>query len=182
MVSSRKICEIIVYLIREKQDHQLASQFLMILPPEIISDFDKYTDLTEEDERNLFLALEDNIYNIPLISPKIYNHMMELFQDNFEIKFILETMEELVKRRGIIEDITQSFIKYYHKMNQKFSIQWIYSELYGLEYELVVEVLNQLIEKNYITFSEKQTLQALLKTGSLESIKELKMEILNSQR
>lgn len=179
LISQEKICSMIVYLIREKQIYQLAGQFLMILSPEVISQFDKYTDLSEEDEKNLFLALEDNIYQIPLISPKIYDHMLKLFQDNFEIYFVLETMGELVKRRAEIEDIVHSFINYQKTINQKLSIQWIYSELYGLEYELVVEVLGQLAENNFITLSEKNTLQALLKTGSLDALGDIKLEILN---
>ncbi len=178
-ISNERICQIIVYLIREKLLYQLAAQFLMILSPEVISQFDKYTDLSEEDERNLFLALEDNIYQIPLISPKIYDHMMNLFRDNFEIYFVLETMGELVKRRAEIENVTQSFLKYHHKTGQKLSIQWIYSELFGMEYELVVEVLAQLAENSYISQSEKYTLQALLKTGSLEALSDVKLEILN---
>lgn len=179
MVPHERICQIIVYLIREKFLYQLAAQFLMILSPEVISQFDKYTDLSEEDERNLFLALEDNIYQIPLISPKIYEHMMNLFRDNFEIYFVLETMGELVKRRAEIENVTQSFLKYQTKTGQKLSIQWIYSELFGMEYELVVEVLAQLAENGYISLSEKYTLQALLKTGSLEALSDVKLEILN---
>jgi hypothetical protein len=178
-ISHERICKIIVYLIREKLLYQLAAQFLMILSPEVISQFDKYTDLSEEDERNLFLALEDNIYQIPLISPKIYDHMMNLFRDNFEIFFVLETMGELVKRRAEIQNVTQSFLKYQTKTGQKLSIQWIYSELFGMEYELVVEVLAHLAENNYISQSEKYTLQALLKTGSLEALSEVKLEILN---
>ncbi len=178
-ISQEKLCEMIVYLIKQKTMYTLAAQFLMILSPDIISQFNKFTNLSEDDERELFLALEDNIYNIPLISPKIYQHMLDLFKDNFEIFFILETMGALVNRRAEIDDITNSFIKYYKKSGQKFSIQWIYSELYGLEYELVMEVLSQLAESQYITQSEKVTLQALLKTGSLESLSDIKLEILN---
>jgi hypothetical protein len=178
-ISQLKLCEMIVYLIKEKTMYTLAAQFLMILSPDIISQFNKYTNLSEDDERELFLALEDNIYNIPLISPKIYQHMLDIFKDNFEVFFILETMGALVKRRAEIDDITNSFIKYYKKSGQKFSIQWIYSELYGLEYELVMEVLSQLAESQYITLSEKVTLQALLKTVSLESLSDIKLEILN---
>jgi hypothetical protein len=48
-----------------------------------------------------------------------------------------------------------------------------------MEYELVVEVLAHLAENNYISQSEKYTLQALLKTGSLEALSEVKLEILN---
>jgi hypothetical protein len=40
-------------------------------------------------KKNLYLALEDNIYNLPLISPKIYEHMMNLFKDDMEIFFDL---------------------------------------------------------------------------------------------
>jgi hypothetical protein len=177
-ISSQKICNMIVFLIREKQLFPLASQFLLILPTEVISDFTKYTNLSEEDERNLFLSLEDNIYNLPLISPRIYDHMLTLFKDNFEIYFVLETMGELVKRRLQIEEITNSFVRYHKKEGQHFSIQWIYSELFGLEYELVVEVLGQLKEKDYISSSEKTTLQALLKTGNMDFMKDLKHEIL----
>lgn len=179
-ISGEKICELIVYLVREKQRFQLASQFLLILSPELISEITKYTDLSEDDERNLYLSLEDNIYNLPLISPKIYDHMMSLFKDNMEVYFVLETMGELVKRRLMIEEITNSFVKYHNKSGMKFTIQWIYSELFGLEYELVVEVLGQLKEKDYITSSEKSTLQALLKTGNMDFMKDLKQEILNS--
>jgi len=180
LVSNQRICNMIVFLVREKQEYKLASQFLLILPPEVMSEFDKYTDLSEDDERNLYLALEDNIYNLPLISPKIYDHMLNLFRENMEIFFILETMGELVKRRGQIDDITSSFIKHLKKSGQRLTIQWIYSELYGLEYELVVEVLDQLREKDYISSSEKTTLQSLLKSGSLDYLKEMKMEILNN--
>ncbi len=180
LVSHQKICDMIVYLIREKQSYSLASQFLLILPSHVMSEFNKYTDLNEEDERNLYLALEDNIYNLPLISPKIYNHMLHLFADNMEIFFILDTMNELVKRRSSIEDITSSFVKYYSKSGHKLTIQWIYSELFGLEYELIVEVLDNLKEIEYITASEKTTLQSLMKSGSLDSLKDIKLEILNN--
>jgi hypothetical protein len=180
LVSHQKICDMIVYLIREKQSYSLASQFLLILPSQVMSEFNKYTDLNEEDERNLYLALEDNIYNLPLISPKIYKHMLHLFADNIEIFFILDTMNELVKRRSSIEDITSSFVKYYSKSGHKLTIQWIYSELFGLEYELIVEVLDNLKEIEYITASEKTTLQSLMKSGSLDSLKDIKLEILNN--
>ncbi|MCB1143587.1 MAG: hypothetical protein H7A24_16760 [Leptospiraceae bacterium] len=176
--SQEKLCEMIVFLIHEKHLFNLAGQFLMILSPDVISNFTQYTSLTEDEERELFLALEDNIYTIPLISPKIYQHMLDLFKENFEIFFILETMGALVTRRAEIDEITQSFIRYYKKSGERFSIQWIYSELFGLEYELVMEVLNQLFENQYITQSEKYTLQALLKTGSLDSLSDIKMEIL----
>ena len=66
-ISQEKLCQMIVYLIKEKTMFKLAAQFLMILSPDVISQFNKYTNLSEDDERELFLALEDNIYNIPLI-------------------------------------------------------------------------------------------------------------------
>ncbi|HMV79110.1 MAG TPA: hypothetical protein PL048_03305 [Leptospiraceae bacterium] len=179
LMSQERLCSIIVFLVRDVHEYKLAAQFLMILSPEVISQFTKFTNLSEDDERNLFLALEDNIYNIPLVSPKIYGHMLELFKDEFEIFFVLETMGPLVKRRAEIEDISMSFLRYHKRTGQKLSIQWIYSELFGLEYELVVEILNQLMENEFITLSEKHTLQALLKTGSLESLSEVKLEILN---
>jgi hypothetical protein len=177
-VSQQKICEVIAYLTKVKGTFSLAAQFLVILSPDIISKFNDLTNLSEDDERNLFLALEDNIYNIPLISPKIYDHMLEIFKDNMEIFFILETMGPLVRRRGEIEDISQSFLRYEKKSSQKLSIQWIYSELFGLEYELVVEVLAVLTENSYLTISEKNTLQTLLKTGSLDPLSEVRLEIL----
>ncbi|MDX1958421.1 MAG: hypothetical protein SFU98_07600 [Leptospiraceae bacterium] len=178
-ISQERICKLIAYLTKEKSLYVLAAQFLVILSPEVISKFNEMTELNEEEERNLFLALEDNIYTIPLVSPKIYGHMLEIFRDNLEIFFILDTMGPLVKRREEIEDISQSFLKYQKKTNQKLSIQWIYSELFGLEYELVVEVLSVLAENQYITLSEKSTLQNLLKNGNLESLSKIKLEILN---
>lgn len=180
-VSDKKKCTVMEYLIKEKQDYKLASEFLAILAPESISKLKILASLTEEEERNLYISLEDNIYSLPLISPKIYDHMLTLFQDNLEIYFILETMAELVKRKSMIEDTTQSFIKYRNKNGQNFSIQWIFSELYGLEYELVVEILGQLKEKDFISNSERSTLQSLLKTGSLDFLKDMKQEILKSE-
>lgn len=180
LVSNQRICNVIVFLVREKKLYNLAAQFLLILPPDVMSQFDKYTDLHEEDEKNLYLALEDDIYNLPLLSPKIYGHMMEVFKEDMEIYFILDTMGELVKRRAQIEDITDSFLRYYKKSGHKLTIQWIYSELYGLEYELVVEVLDQLKEKDFISSSEKMTLQGLLKSGNLDYWKDVKLEILNN--
>ena len=105
---------------------------------------------------------------------------MEVFKEDMEIYFILDTMGELVKRRAQIEDITDSFLRYYKKSGHKLTIQWIYSELYGLEYELVVEVLDQLKEKDFISSSEKMTLQGLLKSGNLDYWKDVKLEILNN--
>lgn len=180
VISEKKICEMISYLTKEKKEFTLASQFLLILSPDIISEFGKYVDLDEDQERELYRSLEDNIYTIPLISPKIYEHMTILFKDDMEIFFILQTMEELVKRRASVDEITNSFINYHNRTGQKLSIQWIYSELYGLEYELVVEVLNKLMEKDYLTISEKTTLQGLLKSGNLDFMKSVRQEILNA--
>ncbi len=177
-ISPEKICNFINYLVKEKEEYKLASQFLLVLPSTIISKLNDFAKLSGEDERNLYLALGDNIYELPLISPTIYSHMLELFQENLEIFFILQTMEELVKRKALVINTTETIISSYRKHGYELSIQAIYSELFGMEIELIVEILGQLREKNVISLSEKTSLQKLFEGGGIDFIKGMKNEIL----
>ena len=178
-ISHTKICKFIKYLIKDKSEHKLASQFLLILPSSVISQLNVLADLSGDDERNLYLALGDNIYELPIVSPKIYSHMLDLFQENMEIFFILQTMEELIKRKAMVIDTTETIINSYKKHGYALSIQAIYSELYGLEIELVVEILGQLREKGVLSLPEKNSLQKLFEGGGIDFIKGMKSEILS---
>ncbi|MBE7412373.1 MAG: hypothetical protein L6Q54_12520 [Leptospiraceae bacterium] len=177
-VSSKKICNFIHFLMKEKEESSLAAQFLLVLPPEIISQLENYANLSDEDEKTLYHALGDGIYELPLKSPKIYQHLLELFKDDLEIFFILQTMEELVKRKAMIINTTEIIISGYKKHGYALSFQAIYSELYGMEIELIVEILGQLRERNILTLSEKNSLQRLFESGGIDFIKGIKTEIL----
>jgi len=177
-ISFQKICDLILYSIREKNEYSLVSQFIVLLPPAVVSKLQDFTDITTEEERNLFLALGDSIYELPIQSPRIYPHMMNLFQDDPEISIILGTMEELVKRQETILNITAKLIEYYEEHSFGLTIQNIYSELRGLEKEMISEILNQLKEKSVISDSQKEMLQMVFQQGSIDFLKSLKEDIL----
>lgn len=177
-ISFQKICDLILYSIREKNEYSLVSQFIVLLPPAVVSKLQDFTDITMDEERKLFLALGDSIYELPIQSPRIYPQMMNLFQDDPEISIILSTMEELVKRQETILDITTKLIEYYEEHSFGLTIQNIYSELRGLEKEMISEILNQLKEKNVISDSQKEMLQMVFQQGSIDFLKSLKEDIL----
>ncbi|MCE9499926.1 MAG: hypothetical protein K8R21_05430 [Leptospira sp.] len=177
-IPQKKMCSLISYLIRDKKDPKLASQFLVILPSSLISNLNINAGLSEDEERELYLALGDNIYELPLISPASYEHMTELFRDNIEIHFILETMAELVHRKALVLKTTETLVTYYNKTGDKLTIQSIYSELYGLELELIMEILNQLREGNVITPAEKLSLQKIFEEGGIDFIRGIKSDLM----
>lgn len=177
-ISFHKICELILYSIRSKNEYKLVSQFIVLLPPAVISKFQEFTDITTDEERNLFLALGDNIYELPIHSPGIYPHMVELFQDDLEISLILGSMEELVKRQEKILNITGKLIDYYEEHSFGLTIQNIYSELVGLEKEMISEILNQLKDKNVISDSQKDMLTMVFQHGTIDFLRSLKEDIL----
>jgi hypothetical protein len=177
-VSFQKICNLIQYSIREKQEYQLVSQFLVILPPGVVTNLKEFTHLTAEEEKNLYLALGDAIYEVPIIAPDIYHHMMSVLADEFEIALVLGTMEELVKRQKKILDITAKLIEYYEENSYGLNIQNIYSELNGLEPEMITEILNQLREKKVLSDSQRDMLNMVFQRGSIDFLKALKDDIL----
>ncbi len=168
------ICDIIVFLVRTKGDAELASQFLMILPSQIISTIRDFTGFLPEEEKSLYKALGDAIYELPIQSPKIYKHIVSLFEDDMEIFIVLSTMEELVKRQEQILDLTESLLNYTEKRTIDLDIQYIFSELNGYDLLIALEVLGQLQERQKITGSQKDTLIQLLETGSLDVLKNMK--------
>jgi hypothetical protein len=177
-VNFQKICDTIGYFIRVSKEPELASQFLIILPPNIVSNLREYTGFTPEEEIILYRALGDAIYELPIQTPKIYEHMLVLFADDMEIFMILSTMEELIKRQGQILDLTEKLLIYTEKNRIDLSIQFIYSELNGLDIGTASEILNQLLEKQMLTSSQKDMLLGFLKNGSLDMLKRLRDDLL----
>lgn len=179
-VSFRKICQLIKYAIREKQEYSLAAQFLVLLPSGAVSKLQEFSGITDEEEKTLYLALGDSIYELPIQSPGIYPHMMKLLSDELEISLVLGTMEELVKRQEKILTITNKLIEYYEEHSFGLTIQNIYSELNGLEPELVSEILNQLKDRKVLSDSQKDMLNMVFHKGSIDFLKSLKEDILKS--
>lgn len=171
-----KICEIIVYLVRNKNNSSLASQFLMVLPSHIISNLKNYTDFLPEEEKSLYQALGDTIYELPIQSPKIYSHMMQLFSDDIEISLILGTMEELVNRQAQILNLTEKLLEYTDKRTIDLDIQYIFSELNGYDPLVAMEVLSQLMDREKITKSQRDTLVELLQKGSIDVLRNMKLK------
>jgi hypothetical protein len=161
-VKHQRVVQFMAYLIRNRNESVLASQFLVILPPSIVPKLNELTGLSVEEEQGLYRALGDNIYELPIQSPKIYGHIMNLFADDFELSMILGTMEELVKRQERILDTTQKIFEKYGAQSKELDIQAVFNELDGLEMEFIIEILNQLKEKLVLTDSQKDTLLELL--------------------
>ncbi len=177
-INFQKICDTIVYFIRDLKEAELASQFLIILPSTIVSNLRDYTGFSPDEEIILYRALGDGIYELPIQTPKIYEHMLVLFADDPEIFLILSTMEELIKRQSQILDLTEKLLIYTEKNRIDLSIQFIYSELSGLELGTAAEILNQLQEKQMITLSQKELILSFLKNGSLDILRRLRDDLL----
>jgi hypothetical protein len=177
-INFQKICDTIVYFIREAKEPELASQFLVMLPSAIVSNLIEYTGFTSEEEIILYRALGDGIYELPIQSPKIYTHMLTLFADDMEIFMILSTMEELIKRQAQILELTEKLLNYTEKNRIDLSIQFIYSELSGIEIGTASEILNQLQERQMITPSQKELILSFLKNGSIDLLRRLKDDLM----
>ncbi|WP_246052300.1 hypothetical protein [Leptospira idonii] len=174
----QKVCDVIVYLVREMKEPELACQFLVILPSAIVSNLKDYTGFTPEEEKTLYQALGDAIYELPIQSPKIYDHMLALFADDMEIFIVLSTMEELIRRQEKILDLTEKLLSYTAKNRLDLNIQYIFSELNGTEIGIATEILNQLQERKVISPSQKELVLNFLETGNLDILKPLKMNLL----
>lgn len=167
-VSYLRICDLIQYFVRYLKEPEYACQFIVILPSEIVSNLNKYTGLDFEEEKSLYTALGDSIYELPVQSPKIYDHMMQLFAEDFEVSMILSTMEGLIHRQQLILETSEKLHAYIaeHRIDKNF--QFIFSELNGMEIGTAAEILNQLLEKKMITVSQKLMIIDFLETGKLE--------------
>lgn len=174
-----KICTVIAYIVREKKDVSSAAQFMVLIPSSVISRFPELSGLTEDEERELFLGLEGDLFTLPLLSPGIYDHMMTLFAEQPEISMVLAGMEELVKRRSVVISTTDNMVEYYNKTNSRLSLPALYSELFGIEFELAAEVLHHLVEHQVITTNERNTLLEFLKSGKLDFIRQMREDILS---
>jgi hypothetical protein len=177
-INYQKICDTIVYFIRETNEATLAAQFLNILPSPIVSNLIDFTGFTAEEERILYQALGDGIYELPIQSPKIYQHMLVLFAEDIEIFMILSTMEELIKRQSQILELTDKLLNYTEKNRIDLSIQFIYSELRDIDLGTSVEILTQLQERQMITPSQKELILNFLENGSIDILRQLKKDIL----
>ncbi|BDA80468.1 hypothetical protein LPTSP3_g33980 [Leptospira kobayashii] len=174
----QKVCNVIVYLVRESNEPELACQFLVILPSVIVSNIRDYTGFSPEEEKTLYRALGDAIYELPIQSPKIYDHMLALFADDMEIFIVLSTMEILIRRQEQILDLSEKLIDYTGKNRIDLNIQYIYSELNGLELGSANEILNQLQERQMLSASQKDLVLSFLEKGNLDILKALKIDII----
>ncbi len=177
-INFQKICDTIAYFVRVSKEPELASQFLVILPSTIVSNLKDYTGFTPEEEKILYQALGDAIYELPIQSPKIYDHMLTLFADDMEIFMILSTMEELIKRQQQILDLTEKLLIYTEKNRIDLNIQYIFSELNGIELGTASEILNQLLERQIISLSQRALILNFLENGNLDILKPLKIDLL----
>ncbi|TGK81669.1 hypothetical protein EHQ24_10205 [Leptospira noumeaensis] len=167
-VSYLRICDLIQYFVRYLKEPEYACQFIVILPSEIVSNLNKYTGLDFEEEKSLYTALGDSIYELPLQSPKIYDHMMQLFAEDPEVSIILSTMEGLIHRQQLILETSEKLINYIGENRIDKNFQFIFSELNGMEIGTAAEILNQLLEKKMVTISQKLMIIDFLDTGKLE--------------
>ncbi|MDF3818450.1 hypothetical protein P3G55_00985 [Leptospira sp. 96542] len=177
-ISYQRICDLIVYFVRELKLPEYACQFIVILPSNIVSNLKKYTSLTFEEEKSLYTALGDSIFELPIQSPKIYGHMIQLFAEEPEVYFVLETMEELIRRQEKILDTSEKLIEYTANHRIDLSIQFIFSELNGMDLGIAAEILNQLLEKNRITISQKSLVLDFLETGNLDILRPLRSDLI----
>lgn len=177
-INYRKICDILVHFVRESKEPEFAAQFLVMLPSAIVSNLKDYTGFSPEEEKFLYQALGDSIYELPIQSPKIYDHMLSLFADDMEIFFVLSTMENLIRRQEQILDLSEKLLSYVDSKRIELNIQFIFSELSGIDLGTAVEILNQLLEKKAISPSQKTLIMNFLENGNLDILKSLKNDLI----
>ncbi|MDI7181231.1 hypothetical protein [Leptospira santarosai] len=159
-LSPKRICSFISYCLKEAKDPEFASQFLTVLPPEAVSDLKNLAGLNVEEEKELYLSLKDGIYELPIQSPGIYRHILQLFEDDPEIFFILSTMEELVLRKQQIIESSHIILEKYE--SGKLNHQSLFKDLSALEPEITMEILGIFEEKGILGRSEKNLIKELL--------------------
>lgn len=177
-IDFRRVCELMRYFVHELNEPEYACQFIVMLPPHIAANLKEYSDLTKEEEKSLYTALGDSIYELPIQSPKIYNHMLELFSDDMEVFLILSTMEELIRRQEKILDTSSKLIEYTSAHKIDLNIQFIFSELNGMELGIASEILNQLLDSKVISLSQKSLVMDFIETGNLDILKPLRNDLL----
>ncbi|EQA80516.1 hypothetical protein [Leptospira alstonii] len=159
-LSSKRICSFIAYCLKEAKDPEFASQFLIVLPPDAVSDLKNIAGLNVEEEKELYLSLKDGIYELPIQSPGIYRHILALFEDDPEIFLILSTMEELVLRKQEIIESSHVILEKYK--SGKLNHQSLFADLSALEPEITMEILGIFEEKGMLGRSEKNLIKELL--------------------
>lgn len=172
-INFEKICSLIVYFVRELDKPEFACQFLVILPSHVVSNLRQFTSLSPEEEKSLYTALGDSIYELPIVTPKIFDHMIQLFTDDPEIFLILSSMEELIRRQQMILEVSERLESYISSHQIIISIQHIFSELSGLDPNVSIEILNQLVEKKSISMSQKSLILDFLKSGKVDLLRSL---------
>ncbi|MBM9499875.1 hypothetical protein JWG44_06375 [Leptospira sp. 201903071] len=159
-LSSKRICSFVAYCVREAKDPEFASQFLTVLPPDTVSDLKSLAGLSIDEEKELYLSLKDGIYELPIRSPGIYQHILKLFEDDPEIFMILSTMEELVLRKQQIIESSHTILEKYK--SGKLNHQSLFADLSVLEPEITMEILGIFEEKGILGRSEKNLIKELL--------------------
>nr|WP_036094466.1 hypothetical protein [Leptospira weilii] len=159
-LSPKRICSFISYCLKEAKDPEFASQFLTVLPSEAVSDLKNLAGLNIEEEKELYLSLKDGIYELPIQSPGIYRHILQLFEDDPEIFLILSTMEELVLRKQQIIESSHVILEKYK--SGKLNYQSLFGDLSVLEPEITMEILGIFEEKGILGRSEKNLIKELL--------------------
>ncbi|MDV6234217.1 hypothetical protein CH379_001045 [Leptospira ellisii] len=159
-LSPKRISSFIAYCLQDVKDAEFASQFLTILSPEAVSDLKHLAGLSVEEEKELYLSLKDGIYELPIRSPGIYRHILNLFEDDPEIFLILSTMEELVSRKQQIIESSHVILEKYR--SGKLNHQSLFADLSVLEPEITMEILGIFEEKGILGRSEKNLIKELL--------------------
>ncbi len=177
-IDVKRICSLIQYFVHELKEPEYACQFIVILPSEVAANLRSYTILTTDEEKSLYTALGDSIYELPIQSPKIYDHMLQLFADEMEIFLILSTMEELIRRQEMILDKSAKLIEYTKSHQIVMNIQFIFSELNGLDLGIASEILNQLLDSKMISISQRALVLDFIQTGNLDILKPLRNDLL----
>jgi len=178
-VDFKKICNLMRYIVSEKKEYSLAAQFLILLPTAVVIRLQDYISLKDDEIRNLYLGLGDSLYELPVKNPGVYPYMIQILKDEADIFPVLSSMEELVKRQEKILLITDKLIRYYETHSFGLTIQHIYSELNGLETELVSEILTQLQQREVLSDSQKDMLNMIFQKGSVDFLRSIREDILN---
>lgn len=152
-----------IRFLASRDEFKLASLFLLILSPNYSDRLTKDILLSEESERRLYLALEDDIFILAQINPLLYFRLLDLLKkDETGILEVLKEFEAIAELKlSSLQKYSETLEEFHKVKDSVFPLQWFYSKLKNLELGHRNDVLDFLLKEEIITNYDKELLNRL---------------------
>ena len=162
-----------IRFLANKDEFKLASLFLLILSPNYSDRLTKDILLSEESEKRLYLALEDDIFILAQINPLLYFRLLDLLKEDetgiLEVLREFETIAEL--KLSSLKKFSETIEEFSKVKDSVFPLQWFYSKLKHLEIGHRNDVLDFLQKEEVITNYDKELLNGLFNKDAIFFLK-----------